>query len=150
MSLSRVPIFPSRSSTIGAPLTRDTSVANMHNLYLTSHRIPVVALSEEYSVPFPSYLDNKSYQHVAENEMHMHNHDFNVTAELVCFDLFFFWNANSLAVIFLMLHFCLLFYKLSLPSRILCTSIGNFIFGWTMPSSCDAMLNPTSPRQCPR
>ena len=100
MSLSWVPIFPIRSSTIEAPLTRDTSIANMHNLYLTSHRIPVVALSEEYFVPFPSYLDNKSYQRVAENEMHMHNHDFNVTAELVCSDLFFFLNANSLAFIF--------------------------------------------------
>ena len=74
----------------------------MRDLYPTSHRIPVVELSEEYFIPFLSYLDNKSYQRVAEDEMHMRNHDFKETAELVCFDLFFFFflNANSCVVIF--------------------------------------------------
>ena len=39
---------------------RDTSFANMHDLYPTNLRIPVVALSEEYSISFPGYLDKKS------------------------------------------------------------------------------------------
>ena len=67
---------------------RDTSVAHMHHLYPISHRLPVVALLEEYSVPFPSYLDKKSYLCVAKDGMHMHNHDFYETAKLVCSDLF--------------------------------------------------------------
>ena len=67
---------------------RDTSIANMHDLYPINHGIPMVALAEEYSIPFPSYLDKKSYMRVAEDGMHMRNHDFNETAELVCSNLF--------------------------------------------------------------
>ena len=67
---------------------RDTSVANMHDLYPISHRIPVVALVEEYSIPFSSYLNKNSYLHVAEDGMHMCNHDFNEMAKLVCSNLF--------------------------------------------------------------
>ena len=40
---------------------RDTSFAYMRDLYPTSHHILVVALSEEYFVPFPGYLDQKSH-----------------------------------------------------------------------------------------
>ena len=62
---------------------RDISITNMHELYPTNLRKPVVALSEEYSIPFPGYMDKKSYQRVAEDGMYIHNHDFNETAELV-------------------------------------------------------------------
>ena len=62
---------------------RDTSITNMYELYPTNLRISVVALSEEYSIPFPGYMDKKSYQHVAEDGMYIRNHDFNETAKLV-------------------------------------------------------------------
>ena len=39
--------------------------------------------SEEYSIPFPSYMDKKSYQRVAEDEMSIRNHNFDETTELV-------------------------------------------------------------------
>ena len=65
---------------------RDSSVIDMRELYPTNLRIPVVALSEEYSIPFPDYLDKKSYQCVAEYGMYIHNHDFNETTELVWSD----------------------------------------------------------------
>ena len=65
---------------------RDTFVTNMYELYPTNLRIPVVALSEEYSIPFPDYMDKKSYQCVAEDGMYIHNHDFNETAKLVWLD----------------------------------------------------------------
>ena len=82
---------------------RDASITNMRDLYPTSHRIPMVALSEEYSVPFPNYLDNNFYQHVVKDGMHMRNHDFNEKIELVCSDLSsfffsFFLNMSSCAV----------------------------------------------------
>ena len=56
---------------------RDTYVVDIRELYPTNLRIPVVALSKKYSIPFPSYLDKKSYQHVAEDGMYIRNHDFN-------------------------------------------------------------------------
>ena len=62
---------------------RDASVVDMRELYPISLRIPVVAFFEEYSIPFPGYLDKKSYQCVVEDGMHIRNHDFNETAELV-------------------------------------------------------------------
>ena len=65
---------------------RDTYVTNMHELYTTNLRIPVVALFEEYYIPFPDYMDKKSYQRVAEDRMYIRNHDFNETAELVRLD----------------------------------------------------------------
>ena len=58
------------------------------NLYPICHRILVVALAKEYSILFPSYLNKKSYMCVAEDGMHLCNHDFNETAELVCSNLF--------------------------------------------------------------
>ena len=65
---------------------RDNYVTNMHELYHTNLRIPVVALSEVYSIPFPDYLDKNSYQHVAKDGMYIRNHDFNKTIELVWLD----------------------------------------------------------------
>ena len=65
---------------------RDAFVADMHELYPTNLRIPEVALSKEYSIPFPDYLEKKSYQRVVEDGMYIRNHDFNETAELVWLD----------------------------------------------------------------
>ena len=70
---------------------RDTSIAHMRNLYPINHHIPIMVLSEEYFVPFLGYLDKKSYQCMAEDGMHMRNHDFNEKAELVCSNLVFFF-----------------------------------------------------------
>ena len=41
---------------------RDTSIAYMRDLYPTNLRIRVVALSNEYSVPFPNYLNKDKKQ----------------------------------------------------------------------------------------
>ena len=123
----------------------------MRDLYPTSHCIPMVALSEEYYAPFPNYLDNKSYQRVAEDGMHMLNHDFNETVELVCYDLspffiFFLFEREFLCRhhFFLTLPLCLLFCRLSLPFRIWPASIGNSISNWTMSSNCDIVFSPLS------
>ena len=62
---------------------RDTYVVDICELYPTNLRIPVVALFEKYSIPFPGYLDKKPYQHMAEDGMYIRNHDFNETTELV-------------------------------------------------------------------
>ena len=36
---------------------RDSSVAHMCNLYPTLLRVPVVARVEEYTIPFPGFMD---------------------------------------------------------------------------------------------
>ena len=83
---------------------RDTSIAHMRNLYPINHRIPIMVLSEEYFVPFLCYLDKMSYQCMAEDGMHMRNHDFNEKAELVYSNLiFFFLNANSCCHFFVLM-----------------------------------------------
>ena len=78
-------MLPSQLLTAGTPSTRGTLLSptctNPTNL-----RIPVVALSEEYFIPFPDYMDKKSYQRVAEYGMYIRNYDFNETAELVWLD----------------------------------------------------------------
>ena len=62
---------------------RDFSTVHMLELYPNLLRIPVVACVKEYSIPFPGYIDKKSYQHVAKDGMFIRNHDFDETAELV-------------------------------------------------------------------
>ena len=62
---------------------RDSSVAHMRNLYPTLLRVLVVARAEEYTIPLPGFMDRKSFQHVAEDEMCIRNHDFNEMAELL-------------------------------------------------------------------
>ena len=62
---------------------RDSYAAHMHKLYPNLLRIPVVARVEEYSIPFPSHMDKKFYQCVAEDGMFILNHDFDETEELV-------------------------------------------------------------------
>ena len=48
---------------------RESSVTCMRDLYPTLLRLPVVARAKEYYVPFPSYLDRKSFQRVVEDGM---------------------------------------------------------------------------------
>ena len=62
---------------------RDSSTAYMRELYPNLLRMPVAARAEEYSIPFPSYMNKKSYQRVAENGMFIRNHEFDETVELV-------------------------------------------------------------------
>ena len=65
---------------------RESSIAHMCDLYPTLLQVRVAAHAKEYSIPFPDYMDRKSFQCVAEDGMLIHNHDFNKSAELVCFD----------------------------------------------------------------
>ena len=65
---------------------KKSSIVQMRDLYPTLLRVPVATRAKDYSIPFPGYLDRKSFQHVAEDEMLIHNHDFNELAELVCFN----------------------------------------------------------------
>ena len=59
---------------------RDSSATHMLELYPNLLRILVMARVEEYFIPFPSYMDKKSYQRVAEDGMFIRNHDFDETA----------------------------------------------------------------------
>ena len=68
---------------------RESSVACMRDLYSTLFQVLVVAHVKEYSISFPGYLDRKSFQRVDEDEMLIHNHDFNESVELVCFDFYY-------------------------------------------------------------
>ena len=58
---------------------KDSSVAHMRELYPNLLRIPMAARAEEYFIPFPSYMDKKSYQRVVEDGMFICNHDFDET-----------------------------------------------------------------------
>ena len=40
---------------------RESSVAHMFDFYPTLLRVPMVARAEEYSIPFPGYLDKESF-----------------------------------------------------------------------------------------
>ena len=62
---------------------KDSSTAHMRELYPNLLRILVAAHVEEYFIPFPNYMDKKSYQRVAGDGMFICNHDFDETAELV-------------------------------------------------------------------
>ena len=62
---------------------RDSSAAHMPELYSNLLRIPLRTRAKEYSIPFLTYVDKKSYQRVAEDRMFIRNHDFDETAELV-------------------------------------------------------------------
>ena len=62
---------------------RDSSVAHMRDLYPTLLRVPVVARAEEYTIPFPGFMDRKSFHCVAEDEMCIRDHDYNEMAELL-------------------------------------------------------------------
>ena len=62
---------------------RDYSVMHIRKLYSALLRVLVVAHVEEYFIPFPDYLEKKSFQNMAEDEMYIRNRDFNKTAKLV-------------------------------------------------------------------
>ena len=50
---------------------RDYSIAHMRDLYPLSLHVSMVAHFEEYSIPFPNYLDKGSYWRVAEDGMYI-------------------------------------------------------------------------------
>ena len=56
---------------------RDSFVADIRELYPNLLRIPMASRAEEYFIPFPSYMDKKSYQCVAGDGMFIRNHNFN-------------------------------------------------------------------------
>ena len=60
----------------------DSLITNICDIYPTL-RIPMVARTKEYYIPFLGYLDRKSYQRMDEDWIYIRNHDFNETAELV-------------------------------------------------------------------
>ena len=60
----------------------------MQDLYPLSLRVLMVARFEEYSIPFPRYLDKGSYRRVAEDGIYILNHDFNEMVKLVWPDFF--------------------------------------------------------------
>ena len=41
---------------------------------------------EQYTIPFPVYIDKEAFQSVAEDGMLIRNHDFHRSSELVCAD----------------------------------------------------------------
>ena len=65
---------------------RESLVAHMRDLYPILLQVPVVAHAKEYFVPFPDYLDRKTFLRVAEDGMFICKHDFNKSTKLVCFD----------------------------------------------------------------
>ena len=66
------------------PLNKmDSSTTYMRELYPNLLRMSMAARVEEYSIPFPSYMDKKSYQCVAENRMFICNHEFDEIVEMV-------------------------------------------------------------------
>ena len=77
----------------------------MRDLYPVNLRIQVVALSEDYFVPFISTWIKKSYQRVVEDGMHIRNHDFDEMAELVCFSELPSGHAIFFDISFLILEF---------------------------------------------
>ena len=46
----------------------------------------MAARIEQYTIPFPVYMDKEAFLSVAEDEMLIRNHDFHRLAELVCAD----------------------------------------------------------------
>ena len=64
---------------------RESSVAHMRDLYPTLLRVPMAAHAEQYSIPFPGYMDRETFQRVAKDEMLIRNHDFHQSYKLVSF-----------------------------------------------------------------
>ena len=62
---------------------RDFSTTHMHGLYPNLLQLLMTARVEEYFIPFPNYMDKKSYQRVVKDEMFIRNHDFDKTTKLV-------------------------------------------------------------------
>ena len=58
-------------------------MTRMHNLYPNYFRMPVMARSEQYSVPLPVYVDKEDIQPMAKDEMFIRNHNFQWSVDLV-------------------------------------------------------------------
>ena len=70
-----------------SPLKQEESlVMHMRDLYPNYFRIPVVAHSEQYTIPIPVYMDKEAFQPVANDRILIHNHNFHRSAELVSAD----------------------------------------------------------------
>ena len=54
----------------------ESLVAHMRDLYPNYFRVPVVARAEQYTIPFPIYMDKEAFQSVVEDRMLIRNHDF--------------------------------------------------------------------------
>ena len=55
----------------------------MRDLYSNYFRVLVEAHVEQYSIPFPVYMDKEAFQPVVEDGMLIRNHDFHRSDELV-------------------------------------------------------------------
>ena len=64
----------------------ESPVAHMRDLYPNYFRVPVVALAEKHTIPFPIYMDKEAFQLVAEDGMLICNHDFHRSTKLICAD----------------------------------------------------------------
>ena len=62
---------------------RESSVTHIRDLYPTFLWVLVAARVEQYSIPFPDYMDRETFQCMAEDGMLIHNHDFYQSAEMV-------------------------------------------------------------------
>ena len=58
-------------------------VEHMSDLYTNYFRVPMAARVEQYSIPFPVYMNKEAFQSMAEDGMLIRNHDFHQLAELV-------------------------------------------------------------------
>ena len=65
---------------------REPSLAHMHDLYPTLLQGLVAARIEQYSIPFPIYMDRETFQLMVEDGMLIRNHNFHQSIELVRFD----------------------------------------------------------------
>ena len=64
----------------------ESPIAHMCDLYPNYFRVHVAARAEQYTIPLPVYMDKEVFQLVAEDGMIIHNHDFHLSAEMVCVD----------------------------------------------------------------
>ena len=62
------------------------SIVHMRDLYPNYFRVLVAARAEQYSISFPVYINKEAFQWVAEDGMHIRNHDFHQSVELVRVD----------------------------------------------------------------
>ena len=58
-------------------------IVHMRDLYLNYFRVLMAACAEQYSIPFPVYMNKEAFQSVTEDGMFICNHDFHRSTELV-------------------------------------------------------------------
>ena len=59
---------------------------HMSDLYPNYFQVLVAARAEQYTIPFPIYIDKEAFQSVVEEAMLIRNHDFHRSTELICVD----------------------------------------------------------------